>query len=107
VRGEVAYEDGEQLVEHVLVEACQGCLFQDQLPVDDEREQLPDGEEQVEVPALLLVRRGGAYELAEGVGLFTESAHVGKVGVRVEGRPPVMGADRAPGGGPALAGEEL
>ncbi len=55
VRGEVADEYGEHLVEHVLVQVRQARLFQDQLTVDDQGEQPADGEEQIEIAALLLV----------------------------------------------------
>ena len=76
VRGEVADEDGEELVEHVLVETGQRGLLQDQLAVHDQREELADGEQEVEVAALLLVGRDGGDELAEGVGLFAEAGDV-------------------------------
>ncbi len=107
VRGEVSYEDGEQLVQHVLVQARQLRLLQDQLAVDDEREELADGEQEVQVAALLLVGGGGGDERAQRVRLLAEAGDVGQGRVRVEGGAPVVEAYGAEATGRALPEEEV
>lgn len=99
VCGEVPYDDGEEFVEHVFVEAGEVGLFQDELCVHDEGEELADGEEEVEVAALLGVGGRGGDELAESVGLFAQAGDVGQVRVRLEGGPPVVEAHRAEAAG--------
>ncbi|MBB4987137.1 hypothetical protein GGE06_008109 [Streptomyces sp. SFB5A] len=53
MRGSVADEGCEELVEQVRVEAGQDHLLPDELGVDDQPEEPADGEQQVQVAALL------------------------------------------------------
>lgn len=82
VAGEVAHEDVEDLVDGVGVDclgAVEGCILEDQLGVDDEGEELADGEQEIDILGLLIARRGAREEGAEGVDLLTEEVDVRQV----------------------------
>ena len=66
VAREVAHQHVEDGVDRVGVEVGQRRLLEDQLSVDDEREELAQGEQEAELALLLLARRGGARAARRG-----------------------------------------
>ena len=59
IRAEVANLEIEDLVDDVVVDAGQRCLLENQLAVDDQREQVADVEQEVQILELVGVGGGG------------------------------------------------
>jgi hypothetical protein len=58
-RREIPYKDLEDRIEYDGVKPCQFGLLEDQLRIDDQREQLSEHQPEVQVLLLLGVRRRG------------------------------------------------
>ena len=107
VAREVAHQHVEDRVDRVGVEVGQRSLLEDQLSVDDEREELAQGEQEAELALLLLAWRGGAEQRAEALGLLHEAGDVRHVGERRVARAPVVELDLPEALGRPLAEQEL
>ena len=90
---EVADEDVEELVERVVREGVVLRPLEDEVGVDGEGEEVAHGEDEVDVLRLLLGRRGGRDELAEGAELLAEEGDVRDARVLLERRGEVVEAD--------------
>ena len=95
IRAEVADLEVEDLVDDVVVDARQRRLFENQLAVDDQREQMADVEQEVEILLLVGVGGGGDEQLPEGLRLLVEPGDVGDLAVLFVGRRPVGELDFA------------
>src|SRR5882757_6881924 len=72
IRAEVADLEVEDLVNDVVVNPGQRGLLEDELPVDDEREQVPDVEQEVQILLLTRVRGSSDEQLPECPRLLVE-----------------------------------
>ncbi len=76
IRAEIADLEVEDLVDDVVVDPGQRGLLEDELSVDDEREQVPDVEQEVQILLLVRVRGGSDEQLPECLRLLVEPRDV-------------------------------
>jgi len=89
IRTEVTDLEVEDLVDDVAVDVRQRRLFENQLAVDDQREQMAHIEQEVQILLLVGIGRRGDEELPERLRLLVEPGHVRNVAVLLVGRCPV------------------
>src|SRR5207245_1220119 len=75
----VANHEVEDLVEKVVGDLVERGVLENELRVDDEREDLTPGQQKRDVLHLIRARRGAGEELAEDLGLLGEALDVGQL----------------------------
>ena len=107
VPGEVGDEHFEQLVQHVVAGALDRGLLEDQLRVGQQREQLTDREQEVDVVLLRGGRCGRREQRLETVGLLEEDRDVRQMREVLKDAAPVCEADPAQAAAGALREQEV